>query len=118
MLSFTKVKATIDKFLGQLRAEQQHEVEHKNYCDKAIYENELSTTDVLNRINAIITKQKSIVEMITNEIDDLTKSPSSDDKQLKEAQGVRKEERSDSWPAETKPGRDGEHAGAGHRYPE
>jgi hypothetical protein len=69
--AFTKVKAAIDKFLGQLRAEQQHEVEHKDYCDKSIHENELSTTDVLNRINltdAAIAKTANAITAMTQTI--------------------------------------------------
>ena len=51
-----------------------------------------------------------------NKIDDLTKGPSPDDKQLKEAQGIRKEERNEFEPAEANLCRDAEHAGTGHRY--
>jgi len=69
--AFTKVKAAIDKFLLQLRAEQQHEVEEKDYCEKSIHENELSTTDVLNRINltdAAIAKTANEITAMTQTI--------------------------------------------------
>jgi len=54
----------------------------------------------IDDLKAFIAQQKSIVEAATNEIDDLTGTLASDEQQLKEAEQVRKQERSEFEPSE------------------
>lgn len=49
--SFTKVKAAIDKFVAQLQKEQEDEVSQRDSCQQSIHGNEVTTTEVTNRLS-------------------------------------------------------------------
>merc|ERR1719281_850767 len=61
--SFTKVKAAIDEMITGLKQTQADEVEKKDFCNKALQENEMTTTEKTN-----------LKEDLTQEIADLETS--------------------------------------------
>merc|ERR1719387_717401 len=46
--AFTKVKASIDEMIAELKTSQKDEKEKKDYCIKALHENEMTTTEKTN----------------------------------------------------------------------
>merc|ERR1719453_1832801 len=46
--AFTKVKASIDEMITELKTTQKDEVEKKDYCIKALHDNEMQTTEKTN----------------------------------------------------------------------
>merc|ERR1719160_1180283 len=46
--AFTKVKASIDEMIAELKTTQKDEVEKKDYCIKALHDNEMETTAKTN----------------------------------------------------------------------
>merc|ERR1719453_269500 len=46
--AFTKVKASIDDMIAELKTTQKDEVEKKDYCNKALHDNEMETTEKTN----------------------------------------------------------------------
>merc|ERR1719335_1451705 len=46
--AFTKVKASIDEMIAELKTTQKDEVVKKDYCNKALHENEMTTTEKTN----------------------------------------------------------------------
>merc|ERR1719253_776741 len=71
--AFTKVKAAMDKMVGELKEEQAEEVKFKAYCEKELDENEKATytkNEEKEDLEAEIERLTALVETLSKEIED------------------------------------------------
>jgi len=93
--SFTKVKAAIDKMVAELNAQQQDEVEHRDWCKTELAQNERSTAEQYDKkenLEAEISDLKSTIERLTKEIKVKTQEIAEMQKQMKKASEIREGE--------------------------
>jgi len=72
--AFTKVQKSIDEMVTALLKEKEDEIKHKDYCNKAIAENELQTavqTDEKNDLESTIGSLEAHIDTLTKDIADL-----------------------------------------------
>jgi len=72
--AFTKVQKSIDEMVTALLKEKEDEIAHKDYCNKAIAENELQTavqTDEKNDLEAEIGSLEAHIDTLTKDLADL-----------------------------------------------
>jgi len=67
---FTKIKAEIDKLVGEMKAQQADEVEHRDFCIKSLNENERSQTAAYEKKDSLTTRiadlEKNIETLTAN----------------------------------------------------
>merc|ERR1719156_532446 len=72
--AFTKVQKSIDEMVTALLKEKEDEIKHKDYCNKAIAENELQTAvqrDEKNDLESTIGSLEAHIDTLTKDIADL-----------------------------------------------
>lgn len=93
--AFTKVKKAIDDLVANLRQQKQDEVKHRDFCIKALHDNDMNKEKNENkaeRLAAQISKLESLIETLTSEIEDLEKQNEDMRIELKKAGENRNEE--------------------------
>jgi len=90
--AFTKVKASIDEMIVELKTTQKDEVVKKDFCNKELHENELKTTEKTNLkedITQAIADLETSAATLTDEIKVLKESIATAQTEMKRASELR-----------------------------
>jgi len=90
--AFTKVKASIDEMIVELKTTQKDEVEKKDFCNKELQANEMKTTEKTNLkedITQAIADLETTAATLTDEIKALKESIATAQTEMKRASEIR-----------------------------
>eukprot|EP00746_Dinoflagellata_sp_MGD_P160701 gnl/MRDRNA2_/MRDRNA2_87576_c0_seq1.p1 gnl/MRDRNA2_/MRDRNA2_87576_c0~~gnl/MRDRNA2_/MRDRNA2_87576_c0_seq1.p1 ORF type:complete len:655 (+),score=233.85 gnl/MRDRNA2_/MRDRNA2_87576_c0_seq1:75-2039(+) len=90
--AFTKVKASIDEMIAELKTTQKDEVEKKDYCIKALHDNEMQTTEKTNTkadLTQLIADLETSKTTLADEIAQLKADIATSQTEMKKASEIR-----------------------------
>merc|ERR1719387_3155973 len=90
--AFTKVKASIDEMIAELKTTQKDEKEKKDYCIKALHDNEMTTTEKTNTkadLTQLIADLETSKTTLADEIKQLKADIATAQTEMKKASEIR-----------------------------
>jgi len=93
--AFTKVKEAMDKMIAELKAQQEEEVKHKEFCTTEFNQNEQNTyskTEEKEDLERKIASLTSLIEKLTKEIAEAEDQIANSKKEIKKAGETREKE--------------------------
>jgi chromosome segregation ATPase len=95
---FTKIKAEIDKLIGEMEAQQADEVEHRDFCIKSLNENNRSQTAAYEKKDSLETRIADLeknIETLTANIETTTQEVADTQTQMGRRSATREAENGD-----------------------